>query len=105
MVVCWSGMGSMPPPDFAGWPAGVFFTGDDVELGSFIFGGALMSAEHFLNLTGRRTEPIGAQILMNDEIPKVSFNKIAIYIHMIIPIGLRGDTYKSSWDVATKPFS
>ena len=41
----------------------------------------------------------------NDGIPKVSLYRIAICIYVIVLIGLRGDTHKSSWDVATKPFS
>ena len=56
-------------------------------------------------MAGRRAKPVEAQFSTNDRIPKVSFNKITICIHVIILIGLRGDTHKSSWDVATKPFS
>ena len=37
-------------------------------------------------------------------IPKVGLYRITICIHVIIPIGLRGDTDKNSWDVATKAF-
>ena len=92
-------------PDLASWPAGAFFTGNDLELGSCAADPRLARGGRFRPLTGRRTSAVGAKTNLNDEIPKVGLYRIAICIYVIVLIGLRGDTHKSSWDVATKPFS
>ena len=54
---------------------------------------------------GRRADPVGAQFSTMVTNPEVSLYQIAICIYVIILIGLRQDTYKSSRDVVTKPFS
>ena len=86
----------IPPNRGSRHPQGAFFIGNDVELGSLIFGAADPRPPPPIPRSGRRTELVEAQISTNDEIPKASFNRIVICIHVIILIDLRGDTYKSS---------